>query len=117
MVVDDDSSMRRAMTRLLTAAGYEVSEFGSAEALLLSGKAEEASCVVSDVQLPLMSGVALIRELRRRSTRLPAVFVTGFDGPAVRRQASAFEGVAYLVKPFEGTALLRAISKVSRDEL
>jgi FixJ family two-component response regulator len=84
IVVEDDASMRRAMARLLNAAGYESVEFGSAEALLRSEAAEAAGCVVSDLQLPAMSGFDLVDQLRRRHGRVPTVFVTAFDAPEVR---------------------------------
>jgi FixJ family two-component response regulator len=110
LVVEDDPSMRRAIERLLNAAGYESVTFESSEALLRSEVTEAEGCVVSDVQLPGMSGLQLLDELQRQGRgHLPVILVTAFDTPGLRADALQRGAAAFLTKPFQGTALLEAI--------
>ena len=69
IVVDDDEGMREAIDSLLNAAGFETSTYASAEALLSAAVLEGATCVISDLKLPAMSGFELIAELRARGVQ------------------------------------------------
>jgi len=108
-VVEDDDSMREALARLLVAAGFEPRAYASAEALLAAGAGGGAVCVVSDLRLPRMSGLALLAELRSRGESLPLVLITGHDVPGLREDALRRGAAAYLAKPFPGTTLLKAV--------
>jgi two-component system response regulator FixJ len=111
LVVEDDDSMREAIESLLDAAVVDSVMYASAEALLADGgSACAAACVVSDLKLPGMSGLELLRELRSRGTRPPVILITGHDSEAFRAEAARQGAVAYLAKPFLGSALLAAIS-------
>ncbi len=112
LVVEDDDSMREAMERLLQAAGFGTATFGSAEALLAERDAAGAVCVISDVKLPAMSGLELLRELRTRGGWPPVIMITAHDSAAVRSEAERIGAVAYLAKPFEGSALLASIKSI-----
>ncbi len=109
LVVEDDASMREAIERLLGAAGYEAVAYASAEALLEKGGAHDAVCVISDLRLPAMSGLELLAELRERGELQPLILITAFDAPGRGTDAMRRGAVAYLVKPFHGTALLAAL--------
>src|SRR5271170_226417 len=110
LAAEDDPSMREAIRRLLRIAGHDCTTFASAEALLESGEWVRAECVVTDLNLPRMSGLELLDELRRRrDDLLPVVVVTAFDKPGLREQTLGRGVAAYLTKPFEGSALLDAI--------
>jgi two-component system response regulator FixJ len=109
LVVDDDDSMREAIARLLGAAGYAHGSFASAEDFLASGAAEGAACVVSDLRLPRMSGLALLAGLRARGASVPLILITGHDRPGLREDALRAGAAAYLAKPFPGTVLLDAV--------
>lgn len=109
LVVEDDDSMREAITRLLAAAGFEPMAFASAEALLAGGAGEGAVCVVSDLRLPAMSGLDLLAELRARGATVPLVLITGHDAPGLREDAMRRGAAAYLSKPFPGTTLLKTV--------
>ncbi len=113
LVVDDDESMREAIESLLDAAGFESTVYTSAEALLAVEGVQEALCVISDIKLPAMSGIALLDELRSRGTRPPVIVITAHDAPGVRDNAVRHGAAAYLAKPFAGSALLAAIDSVS----
>jgi FixJ family two-component response regulator len=113
LLAEDDTSLRTALGRLLRAAGHDGEGFESGEALLQSGRSEAADCVVTDIHLPGMSGLELADTLREHYRLLPVIFITAFDSPALKEQALQRRGAAYLVKPFEGTALLEAIRKAT----
>jgi FixJ family two-component response regulator len=113
LLVEDDTSMREAVERLLGAAGFECEAYASAEALLEESGREGALCVVSDLKLPAMSGLGLLDEVHSRGWTLPMILITAHDAPGRREEAREHGAVAYLVKPFRGTALLEAIRSLS----
>ena len=113
LVVDDDASMREAIERLLDAAGFEYGAYDSAEALLASDGHGNASCIVSDLRLPAMSGLDLLAELRARGDGTPLILITAHDTPGLADEAMNRGAADYLAKPFRGTALLEAIGKVA----
>ena len=106
LVVEDDESMRQAIERLFEAAGLDCIAFASAEAMLSSVNGEAVACVVSDLKLPVMSGLALLAELRARGQQAPFILITGHDTPGLDAEALRLGAAAYLAKPFRGTALL-----------
>jgi len=110
--VDDDDSMRRAIARLLGAAGFLPRSYPSAEALLADEAREGAACIVCDMRLPAMSGLDLLSELRSRGGWPPLILITAHDAPGVREDAERLGAAAYLPKPFLGTALLEKIRAV-----
>ena len=110
VVVEDDQSMREAIEDLLHAAAVDSVLYQSAEALLADGtSAEFASCVVSDLKLPGMSGLELLAALRTRGAQAPLVLITAHDSPSVRAEAARAGVAAYLAKPFLGSELLTVI--------
>jgi CheY-like chemotaxis protein len=113
LIVEDDASMRRSIGRLLRASGFLCAELDSAEALLRLEDPNAWDCMVTDIYLPGLSGFELVDEVRRSRPDMPAVFVTANDKAKTREQAQQMHRVAYLAKPFEGTALLDAIRKVT----
>jgi FixJ family two-component response regulator len=111
LVVEDDASMRRAIRRLVTAARHDCIAFGTAEAMLQSGEATSADCIVSDVHLPAMSGLELIEAMQQAHCEVPIILITAFDMPGLRLEAQRRGVAAYLVKPFGGPELLEAIGQ------
>ena len=109
LLVEDDMSMQSALERLLHLAGFECTSYESAEKLLADKAGEAATCVVSDLKLPAMSGLELLTRLRARAGWPPFILITAFDGPGQREEAVQRGAAAYLVKPFGGTALLDLI--------
>ena len=110
LVVDDDLSVRRALSRLLRAEGYEVRAFATAAAFLAEPLPAPPACLVLDVRLPDMSGLELQRRLAVRAPRLPVVVISGHANAIVREQALAAKALAFLGKPFDDAALLGAVS-------
>ena len=105
-VVDDDSSMRNALARLLRVAQFDVQTFSSADQLLNSPA--EFKCVVIDVHLSGMSGIGLHEALRSAGREVPVILITGHDTPSAEDYARA-AGVPYLRKPVLARDLLRVV--------
>ena len=108
-VVDDDASVRRALSRLLKSAGFQVETFISAQDFLDSGQTEGPGLLVLDVRLPGLSGLALQKVLAASVSRLPIIFITAFDNDQERAQGLSAGALAYLRKPFQEHQLLEAI--------
>jgi FixJ family two-component response regulator len=115
LVVDDDASMRKAIERVLEAAGFAAVPFVSAEEALEAEALEVADCLVLDVRLPAMSGLELYRQLVVSGKTLPVVFITAHDEPAVREEAERLGATSYLAKPFSEQDLLDALAKAFRS--
>jgi len=108
-IVDDDASIRDALTSLLRAVGWRAEGFATAEAFLQSGQVHTTACLLLDVRLPGSSGLELQRQLRSSQARMPIIFITAHGNEAMRAQALQAGAVAFFAKPFDDTALLEAI--------
>ena len=110
-IVDDDAATRTSIERLLQASGYATAVFPSAEEFLGSGLADSAMGLVLDIQLEGMSGIDLFRRLISIQAQIPVVFITARDHAATRQQAWSLGCIDYLQKPFEASALTRALEQ------
>jgi FixJ family two-component response regulator len=110
-VIDDDPEIRAAMATLVSAYGYGVETFDSAETFLTCISTCKAVCLLVDIQLRDISGVELAHQLTADNFKFPIIFMTGCDDPMVESQAVAAGGVAFLRKPFSARPLLDAIKK------
>jgi FixJ family two-component response regulator len=108
-VVDDDPSVRKALARLLRASDLDADAYGSAEHFLESLRTSAPDCLVLDLQMPGMNGLALQRELVRSGIRVPVVVTTGHDEPGMEARCAAAGAGAYLRKPLDDKTLLAAI--------
>ena len=115
-VVDDDSSVRTALSRLCRSAGYDARAFGSPRGFLASMESQAYDCVVADIRMPEMDGFALQQELLIVRPALPVILITAHDEPAGRARALAAGAVAYLRKPFPNEELLSAICRALRRD-
>jgi len=110
-VVDDDSSMRTSIERLLNARGVDAILFDSTEALFDHGDLKSALCIIIDVDLNGLSGIALRRSLAHQGVTAPVIFITGNDSEADRLAAIESGCIAYLSKPFTAETFLEAIAR------
>ena len=112
-LVDDDASVRRALTRLIKSAGYTVQTFASARDFLelWCVSNECAACLVLDVRMPDLTGLELQRELQATNTILPIVFITGHGDIPMGVNAMKEGAVDFLPKPLSDKDLLRAIEQ------
>jgi FixJ family two-component response regulator len=119
-LVDDDSSVRRALTRLIKSAGYDVQAFASARDFLESRRAtdERLASLILDVRMPGLSGLDLQHELQATNTSLPIIFVTGHGDIPMSVKAMKDGAVDFLPKPVKDTVLLKSIDQaLARAEL
>jgi FixJ family two-component response regulator len=110
-VIDDDEPFRVAMDSLLRARGYAVHTFASAAEFLRSPQLDEASCVITDVQMPGISGLELQILLRNQRRTVPIIFITAFPDESVRVRASRDGAVCFLVKPSDASTLIRCVEE------
>jgi FixJ family two-component response regulator len=108
-VVDDDSSMREALTDLITSVGLMVEAFKSAQEFLEHRRPDASACLVLDVRLPGLSGLDLQRELVRTEAPIPIIFITGHGDIPMSVRAIKEGAVEFLAKPFRDQDLLDAI--------
>ena len=108
-VVDDDRLVRDATTDLLNSLGYVAVAFESAEEFLDSGQVKDTGCLITDQQLPGLTGIELQAQLRADGYRTPIIFITGFPEPKIRDRALGAGAIAFLSKPFEEAELLNSL--------
>jgi FixJ family two-component response regulator len=108
-VVDDEEAVRRALRRLLSAAGFAVEVFLSGEDFLASVASRVPGCLVLDLHMPAPDGFAVQTRLVQSGIRVPVVVITGHDMPGTRERVLALGASAYLRKPVDGQLLLDAI--------
>ena len=111
-VIDDNPSMLKGLDRLLSAHGFRVQTFTSAELFLERFAECKADCLLLDIHLGGISGIDLQRRLTSSGTDLPVIFMTAIDNEATRQEAFDAGCVAYLRKPFLAKMLIDAINRV-----
>ena len=110
-VVDDDDSLRSALQRLLSVAGYRVKAYASAGEFLLDPPADAPGCLLLDLRMPGPSGLDLQEALARHGIRLPVIFLSGHGELATGVRAMKAGAVDFLTKPVEREPLLAAIAR------
>jgi FixJ family two-component response regulator len=117
-VVDDDPSVRSAIKRLIGSMGLQVELFASAQELLASKLPNVPSCLVLDVRLPGISGLALQRQLAEANVQIPIIFITAHGDVPMTVRAMKAGAVEFLTKPFHDQDLLDAIQlALERDRI
>lgn len=110
-IIDDDESVRLATESLVRSLGYGTTSFASAEAFLHSSQRGKTACVITDVQMPGMSGVELQSQLKAAGDTTPLIFITAFPEERIRRQVDAAGAFGFLAKPFDGNAMVACIDR------
>jgi len=110
-IVDDDESFRRATTSFVRSLGYGTAAFDSAEAFLKSDHVSDADCLITDVQMPGMTGIELQDRLIAQGHSLPVIFITAFPEMRARAQALAAGAVGFLAKPFDDRNLITCLNE------
>jgi len=118
-LVDDDASVRKSLSRLISEAGYKVQAYASAREFLAREPAKGPSCVVLDVRMPGVTGLDLQKTLTSAVHELPIIFITGHGDISMSVKAMKAGAVDFLTKPFAARDLLdaiqRAVAKDTRD--
>ena len=110
-IVDDASSVRKALERLVRSAGFNVETFASGEEFLQRKHHKGPSCLVLDVRLPGLSGIELQKKLVQENISVPIIFITGHGDIPMSVRAMKNGAVDFLPKPFDGKELLTAIER------
>ena len=108
-VVDDDVSVRRSLLRLLRSAGFSVMVYDSGESFLARENPIPPSCLVLDMHLAGISGPDLKHQLDEGGLHIPTIFITAHDEEVTGERMRRFPGIAFLRKPFAGSALVELI--------
>jgi FixJ family two-component response regulator len=108
-VIDDDESFRVATDSLLRARGYVVHTFSSAPEFLRSPQLDETSCLITDLQMPDVSGLELQTLLRNQGRTVPMIFVTAFPDESARLRALRDGAICFLSKTSDAATLMRCV--------
>lgn len=107
-VVDDDRGLRLSLEDILLGAGHDTGLFASAEDFLDSPDSDACDCVISDVRMPGMGGLEMLRQLKARRA-VPVVMISAHATPAIHDAALRSGAACLLAKPFDAEQLLSAI--------
>jgi FixJ family two-component response regulator len=113
-IIDDDPSVRQATDGLVRSLGYRAATFASAEDYLQSDRINDTSCVITDVQMPGLSGVELQSLLIARGNCTPMIFITAFPEEKVRSRALGAGAIGFLSKPFDDEQLIQHLETALR---
>jgi len=115
-VVDDDDSMRRALTLLLSTVGYETAAYARPTEFLSHLKPDDPGCLVLDIRMPEMSGLEVQQHLNRLGCMLPVIFITGHGDVPMAVQAMKAGAFEFIQKPFREQDLLDKINDALRHD-
>jgi FixJ family two-component response regulator len=116
-VIDDDPSMRAALEDLVSSVGLQVRLFASPQEFLQSNPPDTLGCLVLDVRLPGMSGLAFQNELARAGIALPVIFITGHGDIPMTVKAMKAGAVDFLTKPYRDQEILDAVTRALERDL
>jgi FixJ family two-component response regulator len=108
-VIDDDESFRIVLVELLHLLGYEAQGFASAVEFISGGREGSCDCIITDFEMPGMSGLDLIRLLNARGWTVPVIMVTGCSEPGLEAKVAACGAARLLTKPFGADALIGSL--------
>ena len=114
-IIDDDAFVRVATDGLVRSLGYRTTTFASAEDYLQSDRINDISCVITDVQMPGLSGVELQSVLLARGAPTPMIFITAFPEEKVRRRVLEAGAIGFLSKPFDDEHLIEHLQTALRS--
>jgi FixJ family two-component response regulator len=108
-IIDDDDSMRKATRRLIRSLGLDADTFSSAEEFLESNRVGDTSCLITDMQMPGLSGADLQRILIARGVNTPIIFITAFPEEGARARVLDAGAIGFLSKPFKEESLISCL--------
>jgi FixJ family two-component response regulator len=114
-IIDDDPFVRTATDGLVRSLGYRAAAFASAEGYLQSDRINDTSCVITDMQMPGLSGAELQSLLIARGNRTPMIFITAFPDEKVRRRVLEAGAIGFLSKPFDEEHLIEHLQTALRS--
>ena len=114
-VVDDDRFFRESMCRLMRSLGHTVDAFSSASEFLASPRLAETACLITDIHMPVMTGLELYRRLIDTGQRIATILVTAFPNDVDRARALNDGVLCYLRKPVDEQDLTRCVREAVRS--
>jgi len=108
-IVDDDESMRCAVKSLVTSLGFAACTFASAEEFLQSPRLDDTACLITDLQMPGLSGIELQKLLLAQDRHIPIIFMTAFPEERIRVRAMRAGAIGFLSKPFDVATLIKCL--------
>ena len=114
-IIDDDESMRSALVALVRSADYDGRGFVSAEAFLSCGIVQDFACIITDIQMPEMSGIELKQHLTKCQSRVPVIMITARNDSGIEEKALASGAVSFLRKPFEAQELIECLQRALKN--
>lgn len=115
MTVDDAATIRKLVTMTLTDAGYEVLQASDGEEALAMLQQKQIDIVITDINMPKMNGIELVRQLRALPNyrRTPILLLTTESDPAKKQEGKAAGATGWITKPFQPEQLTAAVNQVS----
>jgi FixJ family two-component response regulator len=114
-IVDDDESVRRSLSRLLTASGYTVESFADSDGFLAIGNYQGAGCILLDIFLDGRSGLEVQEEIRDKFIHLPIIYITGYGDIPMSVQALKKGAINFLQKPVDEQQLLDSVEEALQE--
>jgi FixJ family two-component response regulator len=114
-IIDDDVSLQKALGRLVRSYGYTARGFASAEEFIASGIMERCACVITDIQMPGMSGIDLKRLMVERACSVPVIMITARSEPEVEQSARAIGAHSFLKKPIDSHVLADCLARALKS--
>ena len=115
-IIDDDEALRESLTFLLRSAKHDVRSYASAKAFLEALPDAGFGCIVTDVRMPGMSGIELLRRLKELNVAVPVIVVTGHGDVALAVEAMKIGAVDFLEKPFDDEVLMASVEAALRQQ-
>jgi FixJ family two-component response regulator len=109
-IVDDDPLAREGIKELVESLGYEAIAFGSAQDFLQSGAVAKTGCLITDLQMPGLSGLELQERLQAQGYRTPVILITAYPNEKHRSRAISAGAIGFLSKPFEEQSLVECLA-------
>jgi two-component system response regulator FixJ len=108
-IIDDDEAVRESLSFLCLTAGLQAETYGSPAAFLAIARSLDSGCILTDVRMPEMDGLTLVRSLKERGVALPVIVMTGHGDVPMAVQAMKEGAADFLEKPFDDEVMLSAI--------
>jgi FixJ family two-component response regulator len=116
-VIDDDLSWRKSLDRLMSAAGYQVAVYESAESFLETADVDTPGCILLDLRMPGLTGLQLQRHLAARNAALPVIFLSGHGDVSSSVLAMKAGAEDFLTKPVDTDVLLRSVAQAVASQM
>ncbi|WP_440639164.1 response regulator transcription factor [Bradyrhizobium sp. PUT101] len=110
-IVDDDEGVRASLASLVRSLGYEADAYESGLDFLRNAPGDDPACMITDVQMPVITGDELQAQLNAAGRRFPIIFMTAFPSESVRQRVMAAGAHCYLDKPSSGDEIIRCLEE------